>query len=118
MSKIESMLEPYGLRVYENDAPDRQLVDISVGDKEGSIATVWGDSYSDLDFECDHPNICIEFSNSDEQCQCMLCGAYGDWHYEEDDKGNQVPEPHEWYPRRDLGGLMGQYLKELQAQNA
>ena len=111
-------LKKYGLAIRESDDPERQLVDFAVEDGDDNVAWVWGDSLNDVDWECDHPYQCIEFGDGTEQGECLLCGSYCDYHYEEDDEGHKVPEPHEWYPRRDVGGLIGSYLKEMQAKNA
>lgn len=116
MSSVSEQLKDYGLIVRESDSPERQLVDFSVEDEEDNVAWVWGDYLNDVEFECNHPYQCIDFGDGEEQGQCLLCGCYCDYHYEEDDKGNKVPEPHEWYPRRNVGGLMGDYLKEIQEE--
>lgn len=109
-------LKELGLKVYESEAPDRQLVDFDVSDDEDNVAWVWGDRLDDVDWECNHPYQCINFGDGEEQCECTLCGSFGDYHYEEDDEGHKVPEPHEWYPRRNVGGLIGEYLKEIQEE--
>lgn len=116
MSNVEEQLKDYGLIARESDSPERQLVDFSIENEEDNVAWVWGDHLNDVEFECNHPYQCIDFGDGEEQGQCLLCGCYCDYHYEEDDKGNKVPEPHEWYPRRNVGGLMGDYLKEIQEE--
>ena len=109
-------LKDYGLNLRESDNPDRDPVDFTIESEEDNVAWVWGHSLFDLDWECDHPYQCIEFGDGEEQCECLLCGSFGDYHYEEDSQGNKVPEPHEWYPRRSPGGLIGKYLKELKGK--
>lgn len=111
-------LKEYGLTLRESDSPDRDLVDFVIEDGGDSVASVWGNKPDDVDFECSHPYQCIDFGDGEEQCECALCGSFGDYHYEKDDEGHKVPEPHEWYPRRNPGGLIGKYLKELQDKNA
>lgn len=118
MSSVSEELKKYGLTIRESDNPERQLVDFSIEDGEDNVAWIWGDRYDNVDWECNHPYQCIDFGDGEEQCECLLCGSYGDYHYEEDDQGNKVPEPHDWYPRRDVGGLIGEYLKELQGEDA
>lgn len=118
MLKAEQQLKDLGLVVFESESPERQKIDFSISDEEDNLAWAWGDSPRDVDWECNHPYQAIEFGDGDEQCECTICGAFGDWHYEEDDKGNKVPEPHEWYPRRYVGGLIDQYIKETQGENA
>lgn len=104
-------LKKFGLRVRESDDPNRQLVDFTIEDDKDNVAWIWGDLYDDIDWECSHPYQCIEFGDLSNQCECLLCGAYGDWHHEEDDEGNKVPEAHEWYPRRYVGGLIKEYIE-------
>lgn len=111
---MKDALKEYGLEVYESEASDRQLVDFDISDGTENVAWIWGDSYTDVDWECSHPYQYINFGDGEEQCECTLCGSFGDYHYEEDDEGHKVPEPHEWYPRRNVGGLIGEYLKEIQ----
>lgn len=109
-------LKEYGLKLHENDSPDSYEVDFNIEDDEDNVSWVWGYGLNDVEFECNHPYQCIEFGDGEEQGECLLCGSYCDYHYEEDDEGHKVPEPHEWYPRRDVGGLIGEYLKELKGK--
>lgn len=112
---MEAKFKEYGLNVRESDSPNRQRIDFSVEDEADNVAWVWGDSFSDVDWECNHPYECIEFGDErEDQGECLLCGCFCDWHGVPDEHGNTYPEPHEWYPRRDVGGLIGEYLKELQ----
>lgn len=113
---MEDKLKEYGLKLRENDSPDRYEVDFNIEDDEDNVAWVWGYGLNDVEFECNHPYQCIDFGDGEEQCECLLCGSFGDYHYEEDDGGHKVPEVHEWYPRRDAGGLIGEYLKELKGE--
>ena len=112
-------LKKYGLKLYwaERDAndPDSEPIDFDISDGEDNVAWVWGsEPFSDVQCECNHPYQCIEFGDKEEQGECILCGAYCDWHYEKDDEGHDVPEPHDWYPTKKVGGLIGKYLKHLQ----
>lgn len=109
-------LKDYGLTFVENDDESRERIDFIIKEDNDGVAAVWGNKPDDVDFECSHPYQCIAFGDGEEQCECLLCGSFGDYHYEEDDQGNKVPEPHEWYPRRDVGGLIGEYLKELEGK--
>lgn len=109
-------LKDYGLTFVENDDESRERVDFIIKEGNDGVAAVWGNKPDDVDFECSHPYQCIEFGDGEEQGECLLCGSYCDYHYEEDDEGHKVPEPHEWYPRRDVGGLIGEYLKELKGK--
>lgn len=109
-------LKDYGLTFVENDDESRERIDFIIKEGNDGVAAVWGHSLSDVDWECDHPYQCIDFGDGEEQCECLLCGSFGDYHYEEDDEGHKVPEPHEWYPRRDISGLIGEYVKELKGK--
>lgn len=111
-------LKEYGLKLHESDDPDRYEVDFNIEDDEDNVAWVWGYGLNDVEFECNHPYQCIDFGDGEEQCECLLCGSFGDYHFEENDEGHKVPEVHEWYPRREAGGLIGEYLEELRAKNA
>ena len=118
--KAEKELESYGIKISQSKDNDRSLIDFALQDKEDNdgVAAVWGNKPDDVDFECSHPYQCIDFGDGEEQCECTLCGSFGDYHYDKDEEGHDVPEPHDWYPRRDVGGLIGKYLKELQGKNA
>lgn len=109
-------LKDYGLTFVENDDESRECIDFIIKEDNDGVVAVWGNKPDDVDFECSHPYQCIDFGDGEEQCECLLCGSFGDYHYEEDDEGHKVPEPHEWYPRRDVGGLIGEYLKELKGK--
>lgn len=111
-------LKEYGLKLHESDDPDRYEVDFNIEDDEDNVAWVWGYGLNEVEFECNHPYQCIDFGDGEEQCECLLCGSFGDYHFEEDDEGHKVPEVHEWYPRREAGGLIGEYLEDLRAKNA
>ena len=113
---MKDELKEYGLTIRESDSPDRYEVDFNIEDDEDNVAWVWGHALSDIEFECNHPYQCIDFGDGEEQCECLLCGSFGDYHYEEDDEGHKVPEPHEWYPRRDVGGMLKKLVDE-QVQN-
>ena len=113
---MEEELKEYGLKVLWNDSQDSQQIDFSIADGEDNVCWVWGD-IRDVDWECNHPYECIDFGDKTEQGECMLCGSYCDFHFVEDDEGHKIPEPHEWYSRRDVGGIIERYLKELQAKN-
>lgn len=111
-------LKDYGLTFVENDDESRERIDFIIKEGTDGVAVVWGNKPDDVDFGCSHPYQCIDFGDGEEQGECLLCGSYCDYHYEEDDEGHKVPEPHEWYPRREVGGLIGKYLEELRTKNA
>lgn len=114
---MEEKLKEYGLKVRWNDDPEREPIDFSVEDAEDNIAWVWGsEPWHDVQIECNHPHECVDFGDGEEQGECRICGALCDYHYEEDEDGNKVPEPHDWYHPKKIGGIVGDYLKELQAK--
>lgn len=121
-------LEDYGLAIRHNDAPDRNLVDFSIDDGEDNVAWVWGSDYDDVDFECNHPDGCIEYDDDETVGECLLCGSYCDWHYENEvvDEGHDedgkyicttadVRHPHNWYPRQKVGGMLGDIVAKMKA---
>lgn len=118
MCSVSEQLKEYDLAIRESDDQDRYEVDFTIEDGEDNVAWVWGYGLNDVEFECNHPYQCIDFGDGEEQGECLLCGSCCDYHYEEDDEGHKVPEPYEWYPRRTVGGLIGEYLKELEAKSA
>lgn len=117
MSVIDE-IKDLGYTLRESDNPERDPIDFTIHDEEDNVAWVYGDDH-DVDFECSHPYDCIEFgSDREEQGECLLCGAFCDYHGVPDESGHAYPEPHEWYPRRNVGGVIGKYLDELRAKNA
>ena len=113
--KAEKELENYGIKIFQSKNDDRYLIDFILEDKDtgDEYATVWGYGLNDVEFECNHPYECVEFGDDDEQGQCMLCGSYCDWRRVPDEDTPGYPEPTEWYPRRNAGGLIKEYLDEL-----
>ena len=106
-------LKEYNLYIEGRDVPDKYPIDFRVKDMDGDVcANVWGENSHDLEWECSHPYQCIEFGDDiEEQGQCILCGSYCDWHYVEEEDGSKSKEAHNWYPRRDVGGMIEKYLK-------
>lgn len=116
--KVIDELKDMGYTIYESDAPDREPVDFSLSDEEDNVAWVWGANPNDVEYECNHPE--VEYDDDETVGECVLCGSTCDWHYEASaDCGYTIREqvPHEWYLRRDVGGLIGEYLKELEARD-
>lgn len=113
MLEINKQLEEYDLTMRESDSPDRQLIDFDITDGEDNVFWCWGDNAGDIDWECNHPYQAIDFGDGDEQCECRLCGSFGDYHYIDDEDGNRVPEPYEWHPRKSVGGIVGDYIDVL-----
>lgn len=115
MSKIaERLKEEYDMDIVENNDSNRQFIDFSIENEDRTVATVWGDRFDDVDWECSHPYECVDFGDdTEDQGECLLCGAYCDWHKVPDEYTPGHPEPHEWYPRRDIGGIIKLYIEEL-----
>lgn len=115
MENVIKEIEAYVLNVHNNDMSGGAGIDISITDEDDEVATIWGDSVKNIDWECKHPYQCVEFGDDvEEQGECLLCGSYCDWHKSPDENTPGYPEPHEWYPRRDAGGLIGKLLKKIE----
>lgn len=115
---VEKELSDVGLKISESKAPDREKIDFTVDDGDYISAWVWGDRYDDVDWECNHPYELTDFGNDrEEQGECLLCGSYCDWHKVADEDRNSTPKPHEWYPRKYVGGLIKKYLDELREKD-
>ena len=116
---MEEELNSYGLYLRENDAKDRENIDFVIEDKYDNVAFVWGDSPNNVEWECNHP--VVEFNDDEPTGECMLCGAKCDCHYEPD-VGNvedyawsgRELVPTEWTIPKKPGGIIGDYLKDLQ----
>lgn len=121
---IENELKEYGLRIHHaeyhgssSDPDDYEPIDFTIEDDDDNVAWVWGsEPWNDVQCECSHPYQCIDFGDGEEQGECLLCGATCDYHYELDDEGHKVPEAHEWYYPKKIGGVIGKYLKKLQEE--
>ena len=107
--------------IVQSSRADRMPVDFTIEDEAGNtIASVWGAKSNDVDWECSHPDECVEYDDDETVGECMLCGSHCDWHYEADG-GNvgdyywegKTRRPHEWYPQRDVGGLVKGVVEEL-----
>lgn len=117
---MEDKLKEYGLKIRESDNPERQLIDFDISDGEDNIAWVWGQDVDSVEWECTHPEECVEYSDEDERGECLLCGATCSAHYEAD-RGNvedyywsgRIFVPHEWLPKKTPGGIIGDILKEM-----
>ena len=115
MSAIDE-LKDMGYTLFESEAPDRQKYDFSISDGEDNVAWIWGDDH-DLDYECNHPSECIDYYDDETVGECILCGSHCMWHKEAvDNEGHIGREPHEWYPRRDVGGVLKKLVDEQRAK--
>lgn len=106
----EQEIRRYGYEVQEGaECP----VDIEITD--GEVQAWARGELDDYHIHCEHP--VIEYGDSDERGECLMCGATCDWHYELDacsveDYHWEGKErvPHEWYEGE--GGLIKQYIEE------
>ena len=108
-------LKDIGYTLIESDSPNRQKYDFSISDGEGNVAWIWGDDH-DIDFECNHPSDCIVYDDDEPVGECILCGSHCECHKTAAGNGQIDRKPHEWYPRRDVGGLMKKIVDEQRAQ--
>ena len=127
---MEEKLKKYGLKVYQSDAEDREPIDFSIADDEDNVCWVWGSGpFTDVQIECTHPEVCVEWGDDDEQGVCKLCGATCDWHWVNtvvneghDDEGNyycyegKEREVTMVHTPKEIGGIVGEYLKELRSR--
>lgn len=121
---IDKELEDYGLKIRYSDSDDREPIDLSIEDNEDNVAWVWGsEPFHDVEWECNHPDECIEYDDDETVGECLLCGSHCDWHYENevvseghDESGNYTcktssnRKPHNWYPRKSAGGIIGEII--------
>ena len=110
--RMKDRFNEYGFQAKESDSVNRFNIDFSVLDGDDTVAWAWGESLKDLDWECNHPNICIEYDDDETVGECTLCGSYCYWHKASDGEGNVYREPHNWYPRKEIGGAIAEYIKE------
>ena len=119
---MKDALAEYDLKVRYNEAPDSEPIDIIVYDDEDNVAFAWGsEPWKDVQVECNHPDQCIEYDDDEPVGRCALCGATCETHYEAD---NGNVEDYAWSGRRQVptswtmpeepGGIIGDYLKDLQ----
>ena len=118
---MEKELKQYGLHFRESDSPDRDNIDFVIEDENDNVCWVWGDNPRDIEWECTHP--IVDFDDNEPVGECLLCGCSCDCHYEADNgnvedyawSGRKLV-PHEWYPRREIGGIVGDYIKQLREE--
>lgn len=119
---MKDALAEYDLKVRYNDSPDSEPIDDIIYDDEDNVAFIWGsEPWRDVQVECNHPDQCIEFDDDEPVGRCALCGATCETHCEVDD-GNV--EDYYWSGHRQVptswampdkpGGIIGDYLKDLQ----
>ena len=114
---MEDKLKEYDLHVEHSEAENREPIDFEIRDDNDELyATVWGsDPWNDVQIDCEHGF--IEYDDDETVGECPICGATCDWHWQTSaDDGYTIKErvPHEWYNPKQIGGVVGEYLKELQ----
>lgn len=115
---MEDKLKEYGLHTEHSEAIDREPIDFEIrtDDTDELCATVWGsEPWYDVQIDCNHT--AVKYGDDDEQGECVICGEKCDWHWEEYADGDRVLQervPQEWYFQKKIGGIVGEYLKELQ----
>lgn len=122
-------LEILNLTIEHSEADDREPIDFDVRDKETDerYATVWGSHPTDdIQWDCEHPEELIEFSDEDERAECPICGATFDWGYTPDvDEGRdkdgnytareiEVRTLGECHEAEKPSGLIGKVLKDIE----
>lgn len=111
---MEEKLKEYGLHVEHNEWEDREPIDFEIRDDRGELyATVWGSHpTNDVQIDCDHDF--VEYDDDETVGECPLCGATCGWHWQCDGEGHKEKIPHDWHHPDKIGGIVGEYLKELQ----
>ena len=117
---MKDSLAEYDLKVRYNDDPDAEPIDFIIYDDEDNVAWCWGsEPWKDVQVECTHP--VVEYDEDEPVGYCHICGASCNYHYEADE-GNvedyhwsgRQKVPHDWVQPKEIGGIIGKYLKELQ----
>ena len=119
---MQEQLKEYDLKILYSDDEDREPIDFTIADDEDNVAWVWGsEPFKDVEVECTHPAQCVVFDDDEPTGYCELCGATCDAHYEMDSgnvedyywSGRRLV-PTEWCTPKEVGGIIGKHLKELQ----
>lgn len=119
MSAKEELLK-LGINAWDDtrpkDDPDYMPIDYSFSDGGDAVAWLWGQRPSEIEWECNHPECCMEWGDDDETGECLLCGAQCTWHYNVSaDDGYETKErvPDEWSNPSKPEGLLGKCVKEM-----
>lgn len=115
---MKDELKEFGLKVRYSDNPDAKPIDFEIYDEEDNVAWCWGSNPDDVEVECNHPT--VEFMEDEPTGYCPICGATCDCHYEIDEgnvedyywSGRRLVPDH-WVQTKEVGGIIGKYLKEL-----
>ena len=116
---MKDQLAVYGLHKEWSEAKDREPIDFEIRDNQDELwATVWGSHPTqDIQIECEHP--AVEFEDDETVGECPICGATCTWYWHESaDDGYTIKErvPVTWEQPKEIGGIVGKYLKELKTR--
>lgn len=116
---MEEALKEYGLHVEHSEADDRDPIDFEIRDDRGELyATVWGSHPTDdVQIDCEHGF--VEYDDDETVGECPICGATCTWYWHESaDDGYTIKErvPATWEQPKEIGGIVGKYLKELKTR--
>lgn len=113
---MKNKLKEYDLHIECAEKSD-EPIDFEIRDDDDTLwATVWGsEPFDDVQIDCDHPS--IEYDDDETVGECPICGATCTWHWQvSGDDGYIIKEqiPDHWDKPEKIGGIVGEYLKELQ----
>ena len=116
---MKDELKEYDLHIEQSQEEDREPIDFEIrDDQNGLVATVWGSNpFNDVQIDCEH--YAAEFDDDEHVGECPICGATCTWHWHESaDDGYTIKEqvPDQWEKPKEIGGIVGKYLKELQGR--
>lgn len=114
---MEEELKEYNLHIEHSEAKDREAIDFEIRDNHDELyATVWGSHPTDdVQIDCEHDF--VEYDDDETVGECPICGATCTWHWDVSaDDGYVVKDkiPDQWEYPKEIGGIVGKYLKELQ----
>ena len=112
---MKDELKEYDLHVELGNDPD-EPIDFEIrDDRDNLCATIWGSNPStDVQIDCEH--LVVEFDDDETVGECPICGATCTWHWHVSaDDGYETKDrvPDNWETPKEIGGLVGKYLKEL-----
>lgn len=112
---MKEQLKEYDLHIEYAEEPE-EPIDFEIrDDKDNLVATVWGSHpIQDIQIECEHP--AVEFDDDETVGECPICGATCTWHWHiSADDGYETKDkvPDQWEQPKEIGGIVGKYLKAL-----
>lgn len=114
---MEEKLKEYDLHMEHSEAEDREPIDFEIRDEHDKLwATVWGsEPFNDVQIDCDHP--AVEYDDDETVGECPICGSTCFWHWDgyiDDGVAYRDRVIDQWEKPDEIGGIVGEYLKELQ----